>query len=397
LSFFVIACVALLILSTLFCLYPRKSRSLAADELTLANLEWFQRRQAELAAEGNEGLSEDARLRLLEDEQQQANAETAALAARPFPAWIVAVVVALLSGVLYYNLGSASDVLINRQLNALDENSAPEDMEALVEAVERRSVQRPDNLHYTALLGRFYMGRQDYARAAATYGSLAKEAPEDSQALAYAAQAEYLARDRELTPAAQMLAERALAIDPHQRTALGLLGMAAFEQEQYRGAIEYWQRLLASEQPGSESARMIEGVINTARENLGEQPEPVAAETEMQVASAGVTVQVAFPADANFSPSDTVFVLARNANSDSRMPVAVKRLSAGQLPITIRLDDAASMAGQKLSELQSMVVVVQVSPQGQPGEANATYLGNAGPLAPTVDGETLLIELAPRP
>ena len=78
------------------------------------------------------------------------------------------------------------------------------------------------------------------------------------------------------------------------------------------------------------------------------------------------------------------------------MPVAVQRLQAGQLPVTLRLDDRNSMAGQKLSELTAVMVFVQVSPDGRPGEASATWLGSAGPLAPSLAGEPLQITLEPR-
>jgi cytochrome c-type biogenesis protein CcmH len=107
-------------------------------------------------------------------------------------------------------------------------------------------------------------------------------------------------------------------------------------------------------------------------------------------------VRVALPEGAGIAASDTVFVLARNAESDSRMPIAVRRLQAGQLPLTLRLDDSNSMAGQKLSATESVVVLVQVSPDGRPGEATATWLGQAGPLAPSLDLEPLEIVLAPR-
>ena len=96
------------------------------------------------------------------------------------------------------------------------------------------------------------------------------------------------------------------------------------------------------------------------------------------------------------APTDTVFVLARNAASDSRMPIAVQRLQAAQLPVTLRLDDNNSMAGQKLSATESVLVVVQVSPAGTPGEANATWLGQAGPLAPSMDLSPREILLQPK-
>jgi cytochrome c-type biogenesis protein CcmH len=313
--------------------------------------------------------------------------------------------VALMSSGLYYALGAAPDVVISRQLQDLDESGTPEQMESLISAIEARSARRPDNLDYAALLGRYYMGQQDYRRAAGTYAGLARRLPEDAQMLAYAAQADYLASGRQLSERARLQAEQALAINPHQRAALGLLGMASFEQQQYRGAIAYWQRLLATEPPGSESARMIAGVIETARQRLGDSgelpgngPASVAATGAVaaDTATAGVTVRVALPEGATVAASDTVFVLARNAESDSRMPIAVQRLQAGQLPATLRLDDRNSMAGQKLSDAASVVVIVQVSPDGRPGEAGATWLGEAGPLAPSLDLEPREILLQPR-
>ncbi len=394
---FLFACAGLVLFSGLFYLFPRTAPRRAEEDLTRANLDWFRRRREELADE-DEALFEDAELRLLEDEEQAAPATGAVQGGAGFPLWSLLLFVALFSAALYYKLGAAPDVMINRQMMSLGPDSSETDMEALISRIEQRAAQRPDNLHYAALLGRFYMGRQDYQRAAETYGYLAREAPGDAQALAYASQSEYLAAGRQLTERSQMLAERALAVDPHQRTALGLLGMASFETGQYRAAIEYWQRLLAVEQPGSESAQMIESVLGMARERLGEEP-AATAETPAAVAAtaaAGVTVTVSLPEGAEVDPSASVFVLARGANASSRMPVAVRRLSAAQLPMTLRLDDSNSMAGQKLSEAGEVKVFVQVSSNGQPGESNASWLGEAGPLLPSTDNQPIDIELQPR-
>lgn len=393
---FLVICGALILFSGLFYLVPRRRPGGVDADLERANLEWFRLRQTELAAEGNEALQADARLRLLEDEQQVGAVPSGAPpAGRGFPLWLLLPLVAVASAGIYYQLGAAPDVAIARQLQSLDENTSAEQMRQLMQRIEARAAARPDNLHYTALLGRFYMGQQEYASAATFYEELARQAPDDAQALAYAAQARYLAAGRNLSDDARLRAEQALAIDPHQRTSLGLLGMASFEQGNYRAAVEYWQRLLAMETPGSESARMIAGVIESARQKLGEDP-AMPVDAPAAGGGAGVTVSVALPDGASVSPGDTVFVLARNAESDSRMPIAVQRLQAAQLPVTLRLDDSNSMAGQKLSETPSVVVLVQVSPDGRPGEANATWMGRAGPLAPGTDSEPLAIILSPR-
>jgi cytochrome c-type biogenesis protein CcmH len=397
---FVLACAGLLLLSSVFYLFPRVRPGSAEEDLDRANLEWFRLRRTELAGEDNEALQEDARLRLLEDEHQHSARHTTVQ--QPFPVWILLPLVILLASGLYYVLGAAPDVVITRQLQSVREDTTPEQLLSLIRDVEVRSAQRPENLHYIALLGQYYMGQKDYARAAQSYGALAEAVPADAQALAYAAQAEYLAAGRTLTDRARLRAEQALAADPHQRTALGLLGMVSFEHQQYRAAMEYWQRLLAMEPPDSDSGRTIAQVIETARQRLRE-TDPGAADsfdvTAPQVAAAapgaGVTVRVAVPADADIGPADSVFILARNADSGSRMPIAVQRLTGAQLPITLRLDDSNSMAGQKLSQTPSVIIAVQVSPDGRPGEDNARWLGQVGPVAPAVDAPPLDIVLRP--
>lgn len=391
-----IACALLVLASGVFFLFPRVRSGGADEDLERANLEWLRLREQELQEEGAGDLADDARLRLLEDEQGSEVQASGVDTQRRLPGWLLLVAVALFSGTLYYRLGAAPDVLISEQLQGLDDQSTPAQMESLMLAIERRAARRPDNPHYSALLGRYYMGQQDYARAAQTYEELAAIAPQDAQALAYAAQARYLAAGRTLSDAARMRAEQALAIDPHQRTALGLLGMASYEQGQYRAAIEYWQRLVAMEPPGSETASMINGIIDQARDKLGEAPRVAGVPVAGDADGRGVTVSVSLPDGATVAPGDTVFVLARNAASDSRMPIAVQRLQGRQLPLQLRLDDSNSMAGQKLSEVESVMVVVQVSPDGRPGEANATFTGQAGPIAPSTAAEGVEIILQPR-
>ena len=396
---FILACVGLVLLSGLFYLFPRVRPGSTEADLDSANLEWFRLRRLELTAEGNDALDEDARLRLLEDEHRRGPSQVTS--AQSFPVWILLPLVALLAGVLYYMLGAVQDVEIAAQLQNLQEDISPAERASLIASVEARSLQRPENLHYISLLGRYYMGQEQYARAAEFYAALVQAVPEDAQALAYAAQSEYLAADRKLSPLGRLRAEQALAADPQQRTALGLLGMAAFDEQQYDVSIGYWTRLLALESSNSDSRQMIEQLLAASRQQLaasgteGSAPPAEAAPASTMASSAGVTVSVSAPAGAIIDPADTVFILARNADSQSRMPIAVQRLTGAQLPVTLRLDDGNSMAGQKLSVISSVIVAVQVSPDGRPGEANARWLGQAGPVSPSVEGSPVSIVLAP--
>lgn len=437
----ILGCGCLVVLSSVFFLWPigRGTRTLEAspgtqdqgDERQTANVEWYRQRREELRSRSvsggeqeqldvqtlrdQEALEADIALRLLEDEAAGPLSQTSGEGASSFRAWALLPLIAVLSGGLYYYLGAGPDVVLAQRMHAIDDATPALQVRQLMDDIAQRSRQRPDNLHYVGLLGRYYMGQEDYTAASRMYTALVEAVPEDAQALAYAAQARYLAAGRNLSDDARLLAEQALAADPNQRTALGLLGMASFEAAAYPAAIAYWERLQATQQPGSSESQMIDQVLAMARERLG-QPLPGLGGTTGTVAGhdasataddvqpdspsgIGVSVRIVPPAAAvgRLNPADTVFVLARNAQSDSRMPVAVQRLQAADLPITLRLDDNNSMAGQRISALASVIVAVQVSPQGRPGEANASWLGQLGPVAPSENTEPLLMELGPGP
>ncbi|MFK7975060.1 MAG: cytochrome C biogenesis protein [Halioglobus sp.] len=397
-SLFIAICAGLIVLGSLFFLWPTRIREDEDARLAQANLKWYQLREAELEASGDDRLREDIALRLLEDEAEPV-ADKNDNTSTGFPAWILVPVTGFAAVILYYLLGASADVQIAQKLRNVDAQTDKEAIQALMKDIENRSIERPDNLHYMALLGRFHMGREDYTSGLAVYERLLAAVPEDGQALAFAAQAEYLAKGRQLTDQARLRAEQALAADPHQRTALSLLGMASFEQEEFRAAINYWQRLKATEPANSEGATMIASVIAQAKARLGERMASPGGSQQAKVAGEetapglGITVSVQMPEGLALAPSDTVFVLARNAQTQSRMPIAVKRLTGSDLPITLRLDDSLSMAGQKLSETPSVIVAVQVSPDGRPGEAGASWLGQIGPVAPTESVAPMVISL----
>ena len=396
----------LLVLASLFLLLPGIFlRRRARFDATASKRDWFAQRRAELAREGldeasREMLLQDVRLRLLEDSEPLPAQPATAGAGLLRPAWLLLPLL-LLVVAGYWQLGAAGDVRLLRSLQGFDPDSGEAQYRALMSQLEKRAAQRPHNLHYQAMLGRFYMDEADYVRASKLYLSLAEKAPNDATALAMAARAGYLAAGRVLDHNSQLLAERALSVDPQQRTALGLLGMAAYENRHYQAALGYWQRLLATQEPDSAAAQMIEGVISLARQSLGQAAvvaggdRAAARSASVADGGAGVSIRLQLPPGATIAPAATVFLFARNPALQSRMPVAVQRLTVAQLPLTLRLDDARSMAGQKISELAEVRVIARVSPGGRPGAQHATWSGELAGLVPTVDGEVHTLVLQP--
>ena len=66
-----------------------------------------------------------------------------------------------------------------------------------------------------------------------------------------------------------------------------------------------------------------------------------------------------------------MFVLARPAGAEAGMPIAVVREAVATWPVAVTLSDMTSMAGQRLSDFESVSIEVQISETGQPGRDNA--------------------------
>ena len=361
-----------------------------------SNLDWLALRQGELndvVGEDRQALSRDAELRILdessgaESEQVLPNGGTFAGGRRGVLLLIAVVVIAPI--LLYFNLGAIEDVRIAEALEGM-QDASPAEVQRLLSDIEERSAARPGNVEYLSLLGEYYTAQNAHVRALEIYEQLLLEFPESAELLARAAQAEYLKGERQLTDRARRRAEAALAINPEQRSALGTLGMAAFEAGQYARALQYWEQLLAFEAPGTPGYQMLTTIIAEARTRggLADAPAVLAIEAEPSL-SVGVTVTVAMPE--GVTAQGTVFVIARPSGGAQRMPTAAVRRSASELPFSVRLDDTSSMAGQKISALSLIDVEVQLSETGQPGRANASWLANAANIEPTEDAKIQLV------
>ena len=402
---FGIGAIALVVLAGLFLCLPGVFLRRRQDiDTQTSNRQWFQQRQTELTpgsgdsgvdAAQSDALLRDAQLRLLEEDGDAVPMATGVRSKTLAPLLLALLVIG--SAGFYWQLGAAPDVQLKQALDKVIANGQPSDYRRLMLSVEDRVAQRPDNPFYLAMLGRFHTNEGEFQKAYERYTALSALAPNDAGAAALAAQSGFLAADRQLREQDKLLAERALALDPQQRTALSLLGVASYEQGEYQAAISYWQRLLAMEEPNSPAAEMIAGVVQRAQEALvaSAGAAPLTAPVEKPSAGPGVTVRLTLADGAAAAPGDTVFVFARNPAAQTRMPVAVQRLSVAALPVTVRLDDAASMAGQKISSLAAVDLVARVSPNGQPGEQNATLQAQKSGVVPAEGEQVHTLVLAP--
>lgn len=311
-----------------------------------------------------------------------------------FALLICALALPVAAGAFYFHFGSWTDWEIQRLLDQSErEIQAGSDnrttLEALAGALQRRLAQRDDDDgRRRFMLARIESEFGRYNVAVAQFALLLKQFPDDPNIAAQYAQALYLAADRTLTGEAQTQARRALQLDPDQTTALGLLGIAAFEAQDYAQALQHWRRLVQLLPPGSQNVAMIGHGIRQAEQALGgaaEAPAPVAASTGPRLV---VSVSMAPELAAARPQGGTLFVFAK-AVAGPPMPLAVARLDPARLPLEVTLDDSMAMApGVNLSSAKEVQVFARITASGQVRGEPGDFEGSSAPLA--LNGEAKL-------
>lgn len=239
----------------------------------------------------------------------------------------------------------------------------------------------PEDLGGWMLLGRAYKTLERFDAAREALAEAHRLAPEDPDVIVEYAEALTLASDnRRVDGESAQLLDRALALDPDNARGLWLRGIQAYQDQRWGDAVAAWEHLLATLPADSEIRSTLIERIADAR-SRGGQPAPSTptASTDAVAASAGsgagsagadgnaltVHVEIAPELASRVGAGDTLFVFAR-APQGPKMPLAIRRMAAGELPVTVVLDDSTSMMPQlKLSSMPEIVVGARVSRSGQ--------------------------------
>ena len=230
------------------------------------------------------------------------------------------------------------------------------ELSGMVEKLRARLEQAPDDPKGWVMLARSYLALGQAGQAARAFERAGAAVDTDAALLAQYAEALARAGDGKLTGKAAASVERALKIDPANVHALLLAGGAAFDRQDYAGAVRYWERVLGQLTPQSEEAQVLTASIARAR----------AAGGEAGAAVRGV-VTLAPGVREKAAPEDTVYVLARAADG-ARVPLAVMRARVADLPLEYTLDDSMAMSpAANLSSAAEVRVEARVSRSGEPG------------------------------
>ncbi|MGH8744025.1 MAG: c-type cytochrome biogenesis protein CcmI/CycH, partial [Burkholderiales bacterium] len=157
----------------------------------------------------------------------------------------------------------------------------------------------------------------------------------------------------------------------------------------------YWEHLLRLAPPDSKFASSVSASIAEARElgklSSGRQSTPVQSAATAASGVSGV-IKLAPALASKVAPTDTVFIFARAAEGP-RMPLAIMRKQARDLPTTFKLDDSMAMApDMKLSNFPRLVIGARISKSANAAPRPGDLQGMSGIVTNGTAGITVLID-----
>ena len=253
-------------------------------------------------------------------------------------------------------------------------------MNELVEGLDARLQEQPDDPAGWYLLGQSYMSLSRFADARRAFreGLSRDPAPGIDMMLAFA-EAETLTDPQALLGDAGRIFEDALDVEPDNATALWYGGLAAAATERPDIARLRWSRLLQLDPP-----QALRDVLQQHLSALGGISEPVQdpplqlAQTESPAGlEIGLRIRLAEglgAAGALTSPRAALFIFARAPEGGP--PVAVIRESASAVPGEFSLSDANNMLpGRSLADFDALTIVARISASGEPTEQPGDIYG----------------------
>lgn len=302
---------------------------------------------------------------------------------------LFSVVVLILGLWIYHTIGSADDVSVHKlqqekaQQDYQDmlQNRNPDPMRAhaLIVEYKARVKAKPDDAQYWFLLARTQMEVSSYTDAVQSYQKVLASDPKSSMIMAELAQAMFLRDGSKISAPIAELAKNALTLDPKNTMALGLAGIDAFSKNNYREAINYWQRtikLIGTESSGGQAYAV--GIERATQEYIaaGGKLEDLTMKSPY-----AVQLSVSLGDKAKTRSDQIVFIYAR-AWKGSPMPLAIARVRVSDLPTSVTLDETMAMSPMAtLANTPEIEVVARVSTDGtaqtKPGDWQITQ----GPIS----------------
>lgn len=179
-------------------------------------------------------------------------------------ATLLIIALPVIAGLIYYKIGNPAAIQ-QPSLSSQSFASSAAQIEPILKSLRDKLDQDPNDVAGWALLGRAYGKLHRYDEAIFAFEKAEKLTPDDAQLLTDYAVVLAMANGRKVEGKPETLVFRALKIDPHLPNALMLGASIAYKHQDYRTAIELWERLLPDLPVGSEIATSVETSLAKAK------------------------------------------------------------------------------------------------------------------------------------
>jgi cytochrome c-type biogenesis protein CcmH len=274
------------------------------------------------------------------------------------------------------------------------------DIRQMIEQLQGRLAQQPDDLEGWKLLGRSAAVVGDYPLARTAFGeAYTRSKGQDAEAVAGFAESLILNDEREIDGQAVPLFERALELDPDNARALWYGGIIAFRRGDLSLAQQRWVELQNHDLPPDLRQVVAERLAEIERAQGGPPAASAATGATATAASApppdgsgaNLTIAIAPALAQQVPPGSTLFVIARSGAGGP--PLAVVRRAVGSWPVAVSMTDAnAMLPGTSLAAAGPLRLVARISRQGGPVAASGDLYGEVGydfssarPVTVTID------------
>ncbi|SPA01088.1 Cytochrome C-type biogenesis protein [Cupriavidus taiwanensis] len=255
-------------------------------------------------------------------------------------------------------------------------------VEGMVNQLAQRLREAPGDAQGWAMLARSYSVLERHADAAAAYARAVELAPDVAALRSDYADVLATLSGGVLDDAPMAQVRRALALDPDDPKGLALAASAAAARGDKEAAIGYWEHLYRLLPADSQTAARIAANLAAARGTPAAAP------------AAAISGMVTLSEQAGRAPQagDTLFVYALPVNG-SRMPLAVLRRQARDLPLSFTLDDAMAMRpDHRLSGQPQVLLEARISASGSALPKAGDLVGRTGPVAVGSEGVRIAID-----
>ncbi|MDN3682611.1 c-type cytochrome biogenesis protein CcmI [Vibrio tapetis subsp. quintayensis] len=385
---FWIATLALVVLSSVFILWPLLVKKEVDDEARRDELNkaFYKDRLAELEEETDEGLVDnqqelvsDLKQTLLDDiPNQQKSAETQV--SMPLVVGASIVFMAILSYGTYFKYGASDDVvswqqvsnnlpeLTKKLMSPGNEPLADDEMDDLTLALRTRLHHQPEDSTGWLLLGRIALANRDITTAIGSMKKAYRLEPQDTDIQLGYAQALMLSSDESDLNNARAILSGLIKEDYVDLRVFSLLAFDAFEQQDYPAAVQYWSMMQKMIGPEDSRYTMLQRSIENARLKMGD---------AQQASGKSVAITISLSPEVQANSNAALIVSAHRADG-SPMPVAAARYPLGSFPRTVVIDDRNSMIeGQNLSDLPDFMIRARIDSDGNVSTREGDWYGES--------------------